>query len=348
MTLSVQLFVVLRLSVIFTHIRMNKKIKRIGVLTSGGDAPGMNAAIRAVVRACAYYKVEAFGIYRGYQGLIENDIIQMSPRKVGNILHKGGTMLKSARCMDFKTEAGRQKAYENLKNLKIDALVVIGGDGSFTGANLFYEQFKFPVMGIPGTIDNDLFGTDYTLGFDTATNTVIEAVDKIRNTALSHNRLFFVEVMGRDSGFIAATSALASGAAAVMIPEQKMSIDDLIRKLEYGQESGKSSSIVIVAEGGKSGNAYEIAKQVREKSEYFEAKVTVLGHIQRGGNPTVKDRILASRLGVAAVKALLDGKSDVMCGEINNKVTFTPLKEAITDKLHIDNELLDLAEILSI
>ncbi|MEM7162830.1 MAG: 6-phosphofructokinase [Bacteroidota bacterium] len=324
------------------------EIKRIGVLTSGGDAPGMNAAIRAVVRACAFNKVESYGIYRGYQGMIENDIVQLNPRKVGNILHKGGTMLKSARCLEFKTEEGMQKAYENLMNLRIDALVVIGGDGSFTGGLRFAEKYNFPVIGIPGTIDNDLGGTDYTLGFDTATNTVIDAVDKIRDTALSHNRLFFVEVMGRDSGFIAASAALASGAKAVMVPEKKVSMKQLMAKLKESRESGKSSSIVVVAEGGKSGNAYEIAKEVQEKGEGYDTKVTVLGHIQRGGNPSVKDRLLACNLGVAAVNGLLDGKSRVMCGEINNQVVYTSIKEAITQKLKVDNRLLELAEILSI
>ena len=280
--------------------------------------------------------------------MIENDIVQFNPRKVGNILHKGGTILKSARCLEFKTEEGMQKAYENLMNLRIDALVVIGGDGTFTGGLRFSEKYNFPVVGIPGTIDNDLGGTDYTLGFDTATNTVIDAVDKIRDTALSHNRLFFVEVMGRDSGFIAASAALASGATAVMVPEQKITMKGLMEKLKASQESGKSSSIVIVAEGGKSGNAYEIAREVQEQGEGYDTKVTVLGHIQRGGNPSVKDRILACKLGSSAIEALLNGKSQVMCGEINNKVVYTPIKEAITDKLKIDRSLLDLAEILSI
>jgi len=257
-------------------------------------------------------------------------------------------MLKSARCLEFKTDEGMQRAYENLMNLRIDALVVIGGDGTFTGGLRFSEKYNFPVVGIPGTIDNDLGGTDYTLGFDTATNTVIDAVDKIRDTALSHNRLFFVEVMGRDSGFIAASAALASGATAVMVPEQKITMEGLMQKLKASQESGKSSSIVIVAEGGKSGNAYEIAREVQEQGEGYDTKVTVLGHIQRGGNPSVKDRILACKLGAASIEALLDGKSQVMCGQINNDVVFTPIKEAITDKLKIDRKLLDLAEILSI
>ena len=326
---------------------MAKKIKRIAVFTSGGDAPGMNAAIRAVVRACAFHNIEPFGIFRGYQGMIDNDIVSLNARKVGNILHKGGTMLKSARCEEFKTEEGMQKAYENLKNLRIDAFICIGGDGTFTGANKFYGRYAFPIVGIPGTIDNDIFGTDFTVGFDTATNTVVEAVDKIRDTALSHNRLFFVEVMGRDSGFIAARAAVASGATAVLIPEKKMTIDDLVAKLEEGEKKGKSSSIVIVAEGGKSGNAYEIANELQEKYDHYETKVTVLGHIQRGGNPTVHDRILASRLGVAAVEGLLDGKEDVMCGLVNNEIVYTPFTEAITDKLQIDKDILKLAEILS-
>lgn len=326
---------------------MAKKLKRIGVFTSGGDAPGMNAAIRAVVRACTYYNVEAYGIFRGYQGLIDNDIVLLNARKVGNILHKGGTMLKSARCEEFKTAEGMQQAYENLKNLRIDAFICIGGDGTFTGANRFYKKYNFPIIGIPGTIDNDIFGTDYTVGYDTATNTVVEAVDKIRDTALSHNRLFFVEVMGRDSGFIAARSAVASGATAVLIPEKKMTIDDLVVKLVEVEKKGKSSSIVIVAEGGKSGNAYEIVKELQEKYDHYDTKVTVLGHIQRGGNPTVQDRILASRLGVGAVEGLLEGYEDVMCGVVNNEIVYTPFEEAITDKLEIEEDILKLADILS-
>lgn len=324
------------------------KIKKIGVLTSGGDSPGMNAAVRAVVRASIYNDLFVTGIYRGFQGLIEGDLEELSARSVNHILQRGGTFLKSARSEDFKNKEGRKKAYEKIVADGLDAIVVIGGDGTFTGAKTFNEEFDFPIIGIPGTIDNDLYGTDYTLGFDTALNTVIEAVDKIRDTALSHNRLFFVEVMGRDSGFIAAHSGLASGAIAVLIPEREMSIDQLIEKLDVGRKHNKSSSIVIVAEGGKSGNATEIAKKVNKKMPYYDTRVTILGHLQRGGSPSCYDRNLASRLGVAAVESLLKGKRDAMVGLVNNKVVLTPFNEAISKKAEIESEILRIADILSI
>lgn len=324
------------------------KIKKIGVLTSGGDAPGMNAAVRAVVRAAAYYNVEVAGIFRGLQGLIENDIENLDARSVSQILQRGGTILKTARSKDFMTVEGRKNAYQHLKEKNIDAMVAIGGDGTFTGANVFNKEFDFPIIGIPGTIDNDLFGTDYTIGFDTATNTVIEAVDKIRDTALSHNRLFFIEVMGRDAGFIAITAGLASGALAIIIPEKEMTVEELTNRLEEARKNKKISSIVIVAEGGKNGNANEIAKKVQERLPHYETKVTILGHIQRGGSPSTFDRNLASRLGVAAVENLLQGKKDCMVGMINNQLVLTSFEIAISDKLKIDPELIRIADILAI
>lgn len=323
-------------------------IRKIAVFTSGGDSPGMNAAVRAVVRAGIYNNVQVAGIYRGYQGLIEGDIETLSARSVNHILQRGGTFLKSARSKDFRQKEGRAKAYEKLKSNGIDALVAIGGDGTFTGAYHFDQEFDFPIIGIPGTIDNDLYGTDYTVGFDTALNTVIDAVDKIRDTAASHSRLFFVEVMGRDAGFIAAHAGLASGALAVMIPEREMTIDQLLDRLSEARRHNKSSSIVIVAEGGKSGNATEIAKQVSERMPYYETKVTILGHIQRGGSPSCFDRNLASRLGVAAVEHLLEGARGAMVGMGNGKVVLTPFEKAISDKFQLDTEIVRISDILSI
>jgi 6-phosphofructokinase 1 len=323
-------------------------IKKIAVFTSGGDAPGMNAAVRAVVRACIFYNIQVAGIYRGYQGLIEGDIEELTARSVNHILQRGGTVLKSARSKDFREKEGRAKAYEKLNANGVDALVAIGGDGTFAGAYTFNKEFDFPIIGIPGTIDNDLFGTDYTVGFDTALNTVIDAVDKIRDTAASHNRLFFVEVMGRDAGFIAAHAGLASGALAVLIPEREMTIDQLLDRLSESRRQNKTSSIVIVAEGGKSGNATEIAQQVQDRMSYYETKVTILGHIQRGGSPSCFDRNLASRLGVAAVEHLLKGKRDSMVGMLDNKVVLTPFEKAISDKFQLDTEIIRISDILSI
>ena len=322
-------------------------IRKIAVFTSGGDAPGMNAAVRAVVRTAIYNNLRVAGIYRGYQGLIEGDIEELSARSVNQILQRGGTIIKSARSKDFREKEGRTRAYEKLKSNGIDALVAIGGDGTFAGAHLFNKEFDFPIIGIPGTIDNDLIGSDFTIGFDTALNTVIDAVDKIRDTAASHNRLFFVEVMGRDAGFIAAHAGVASGALAILIPEREMSIDQLIERLAEARRQNKTSSIVIVAEGGKSGNATEIAKLVQEKAPFYDTRVTILGHIQRGGSPSCFDRNLASRLGVAAVESLLAGKRDSMVGMINQKIVLTPFKKAISDKLKIDPEMLRIADILS-
>ncbi len=327
---------------------MTSKIKRIGVLTSGGDAPGMNAAIRAVVRASIYYDLEIFGIYKGYDGLISGNIEQLFVRSVSNILSRGGTFLLSARSQEFRTKEGREKAYENFKKFELDALVVIGGDGSFTGADIFSEEFDVPVIGIPGTIDNDLAGTDFTIGFDTACNTATEAIDKIRDTASSHERLFFVEVMGRDSGFIAVNSAIGGGAVAMIIPEHNWSIDQLIAKLRKGAANQKASNIVIIAEGCQLGNAYAVADQVKEKLDYFDIRVTVLGHLQRGGAPTTMDRVLASRLGVAAIEGLRDGKSKVMVGVVNNHIAYTHIHEAIKTEKRLDPEEFRVAKILSI
>ncbi|MFM7729533.1 MAG: 6-phosphofructokinase [Flavobacteriales bacterium] len=324
-----------------------KKMK-IGVLTSGGDAPGMNAAIRAVVRTCVYRDIEVDGIFQGYQGMIEGDFKKLNERSVARILGRGGTILKSSRSKDFMTPEGRQRAFNNLKKHHIDGLITIGGNGTFTGAHLFFEEFGIPVMGVPGSIDNDLFGTDHCIGFDTATNTVVDAVDKIRDTATSHNRLFFVEVMGKNSGFIALKAGIATGAIAIVLPEDEMSIDDLIQTLRASEESGKSSSIVLVAEGSKSGGAYEIAKQVTEKYTEYETRVSVLGHLQRGGAPSCYDRVMASRMGVAAVEGLLEGRKDVMIGIVNDRETYTPLADAIGQRHMPNRDELRIARILSI
>lgn len=323
-------------------------IKKIAVFTSGGDAPGMNAAVRAVVRTAIYHDIQVAGIYRGYAGMIEGDIAELDVRSVNHILQRGGTFLKSARSEEFRTKEGREKAYKKLISKGIDAVVAIGGDGTFAGAHIFNQEYDFPFIGIPGTIDNDLYGTDYTIGFDTALNTVIESVDKIRDTAASHNRLFVVEVMGRDAGFIAAHAGVASGALATLIPERETTIDDLVEKLEEARRKNKSSSIIIVAEGGKSGDATEIAKHIGERAPYYETKVTILGHIQRGGSPSCFDRNLASRLGVAAVENLIKGERDCMVGVINQEVVITPFAKAINNSLNIDPELIRIADILSI
>ncbi len=327
---------------------MGNGIKKIGVFTSGGDAPGMNAAIRAVVRACVFRNIECEGIFQGYEGMIAGDFKKLNERSVAKILGRGGTILKSARSKAFLTEEGRRQAFANLKKNNIDALICIGGDGTFTGAHVFYQEFGIPVMGIPGSIDNDIYGTDHCIGFDTATNTVVEAVDKIRDTATSHNRIFFVEVMGRNSGFIALKSGIATGAIAIVLPEDEMSIEDLIHTLRASEESGKSSSIVIVAEGSKSGGAYDIAAKVAEQYTEYETRVSVLGHLQRGGSPSCYDRVLASRMGVAAVEGILEGRKDVMIGIVNDRETYTPLSDAITRKNIPNRDELRIARILSI
>ncbi|KEQ30063.1 6-phosphofructokinase [Pedobacter antarcticus] len=328
---------------------MRPNIKNIAVLTSGGDAPGMNACIRAVVRTGIYNGINMFGVLQGYQGLINNNIIPMDARSVSNIIHLGGTVLKTARCLEFKTDEGMDQAYANMKAHNIDALVVIGGDGTFTGARRFSERHPVSVIGIPGTIDNDLYGSDFTLGYDTAINTVIEAIDKIRDTADSHDRLFFVEVMGRDSGCIALRSAIACGAEAVLLPEKATSLEELIRTLEIGAATKKSSSIVIVSEGHKQGGAYDIAKHVKERFNHYDTKVTILGHLQRGGSPSSFDRILGSRLGYAAVNELLKGSSRQMVGLRGNDIQLTSLDEALTaHSFKLESDLLEMTKVLSI
>jgi 6-phosphofructokinase 1 len=327
---------------------MSTEIKKIGVFTSGGDSPGMNAAIRSVVRTCAYMKIECIGIYRGYEGMIEGDFKPMDARSVNNIINKGGTILKSARSLEFRTPEGRAKAYANLKKEGIDAFVVIGGDGSFTGAMIFNQEYNFPVIGIPGTIDNDIYGTTYTVGFDTALNTVVEVIDKIRDTASSHNRLFFVEVMGRDVGHIALNAGVGAGAEEILIPEENLGLDRLLESLKRSKQSGKSSSIVIVAEGDKTGkNVFELKEYVEEHIPIYDVRVSVLGHMQRGGSPSCFDRVLASRMGVKAVEALLEGKSSLMVGIQDNKLTLTPLIKAIKGHTKIDKELIRVSDIMS-
>lgn len=319
---------------------MLENIKKIGVLTSGGDAPGMNAAIRAVVRSCSYFNLDCIGIYRGYQGLIENDFELLSARSVKNVINRGGTFLKSARSKEFHTKEGRAKAHQNLVRAGIDALVVIGGDGTFTGAILLQEEHDFPVVGIPATIDNDINGTDYTLGYDTALNTVVDAIDKIRDTASSHNRLFLVEVMGRDAGDIALNSGIGAGAEEILIPEETKGIDQMLYSLEKSRKAGKTSSIIVVAEGEKSGkNIFELAEFIGENLEGYDIRVSVLGHIQRGGAPSCYDRVLASRLGVGAIEALLRGESKVMVGVTNRMVKSVDFSVAIKGQRPLDKEL---------
>ena len=318
-------------------------------MTSGGDSPGMNAAIRSVVRTCAYYKKDCVGIYRGFQGMIEGDFIELKARSVNNIINKGGTILKTARSKEFMTIEGRKKAFQHLKNHNIDALIVIGGDGSFTGATTFSNEFNFPVIGIPGTIDNDIFGTSHTIGYDTALNTAVDAIDKIRDTASSHNRLFFVEVMGRDAGFIALNAGVGAGAEEILIPEENLGLDRMLESLKRSKYSGKSSSIVVVAEGDKSGkNVYELAKYVEENLPEYEVRVSVLGHLQRGGSPSCFDRVLASRLGVKAVELLLMNETNLMVGLKDDKVVTTRINEAIKGGHTINQELLRVSDIMSI
>lgn len=324
------------------------KIKKIGVLTSGGDAPGMNAAIRAVVRTGIFHNLEVYGIYFGYEGLIDNKMKKLERHSVSNIIQRGGTILKTARSEKFKTEEGMALAYENLKNVGIDALVVIGGDGTFTGANIFGAKYNIPIVGCAGTIDNDLYGTDYTIGYDTALNTVVECVDKIRDTADSHSRLFFIEVMGRDAGFIALYSGIAGGAEAILIPEKETHIHDLIKTLEIGWRANKCSGIIIVSEGEKEGGAFEVARKVKEKFNNYDTRVMILGHLQRGGSPTCRDRVLASSTGYAAVRALLKGEKGVMIGVINDKIALTPFEKAIKQHPDLNIKLLEMSRVLSL
>ncbi|MGG5210942.1 6-phosphofructokinase [Chryseobacterium sp. MIQD13] len=323
-------------------------VKKIAVLTSGGDSPGMNAALRAVVRTANYYNIECYGVREGYNGLINDDFLKMGPRSVKNIINQGGTILKSARSVEFRTPEGRQKAYDNCVKHGVDALVCIGGDGTFTGAKIFNEEFGIRVIGVPGTIDNDIFGTDNTIGYDTALNTAMEAIDKVRDTATSHNRVFFVEVMGRDAGFIALNSGLATGALDILIPEKKDSMQDLFANFRKAEKTGKASSIVVVAEGEKLGNIYELAKQTKEEFPDYDIRVTILGHIQRGGSPSCADRVLASRLGYGAVVGLMEGKTNVMAGMRSNDLVYTPIEEAIKKHNEINKDLLLISEILAI
>ena len=328
---------------------MNSNVNRIAVLTSGGDAPGMNAAVRAVVRTAAFNNITCFAVYKGYQGLIDGDFDEMNARSVNNIVNKGGTILKSARCLEFRTIEGRQKALKNIKKHKIDGLIVIGGDGTFTGAMVFHKEHNIPVIGIPGTIDNDISGTTSTIGYDTALNTVIGAIDKIRDTAISHNRLFFVEVMGRDAGHIALNAGIGAGAEEILIPEEDMGLDRLLESLKRSEKTGKQSSIVVIAEGDKTGkNVFEIASYVEQNMPYYEVRVSVLGHMQRGGTPTCYDRVLASRMGVHAVESIIGGKTNMMVGLKKKKMTLYPLQDAIKGKSKISKDLIRVSDILTI
>lgn len=328
---------------------MELKIKKIGVLTSGGDAPGMNAAIRSVVRTCAYHKIECVGIYRGYEGMIEGDFRSLDARSVNYIINKGGTFLKTARSKKFRTKAGRKLAYDQLKKKNVDALVLIGGDGTFTGGLIFNKEFNFPIIGIPGTIDNDISGTNYTVGYDSAINTVVDAIDKIRDTASSHKRLFFVEVMGRDVGHIALNAGVGSGAEEILLPEENMGLQRLLESLEKSKSTGKSSSIVVVAEGDKTGkNVFELRDYVEANLDGYDVRVSVLGHMQRGGAPSCFDRVLASRMGVKAVESLIKGNHNVMVGTINNKLELCPIEKAVKGDSKIDKELIRVSDIMSI
>ena len=333
------------------NLKRNKlmaKINSIGILTSGGDAPGMNAAIRAVTRSAIYNGLKVFGIYRGYKGLVSDEIVEFKSQNVSNIIQMGGTVLKTARCAEFKTAEGRQQAYENMKKHGIDALVVIGGDGSLTGARILAQEFDIPCIGLPGTIDNDLYGTDTTIGYDTALNTILDAVDKIRDTATSHERLFFVEVMGRDAGFLALNGAIAAGAEAAIIPEFSTEVDQLEQFINHGFKKSKSSSIVLVAESELTGGAMHYAERVKNEYPQYDVRVTILGHLQRGGRPTAHDRIIASRMGVASIQALMEGQRNVMIGIENDKIVYVPFAKAIKNDKPIDKELVNVLAELSI
>ncbi len=323
-------------------------MKKVGVFTSGGDAPGMNACIRAVVRGAVYHGIEVFGIKRGYNGMIHGDIFPMTSFSVSNIVQHGGTILKSARSEEFRTEAGRRKAYDTLQRFGIEGLVAIGGDGTFAGAQIFHKEFGIPTVGAPGTIDNDLYGTDYTIGFDTAINTALDAVDKIRDTADSHDRIFFIEVMGRDSGYIAVESGIGGGAELVMVPETLTTVSDVIETLKQGWNRSKTSSIIVVAEGDEEGNATTLAARVKEHLPKSDIRVSILGHIQRGGAPTARDRILASRTGLGALEGLLNGLTNVMAGVVNNELTYTSFHDCITKAKPLNQDLIRMVKILSI
>ncbi len=326
---------------------MQKKVTRVGVMTSGGDSPGMNAAIRAVVRTSIYNGLEVFGIMRGYAGLIDNEIFQMDSRSVANILQRGGTILKTSRSDDFMTPEGRQVAYENLKEKGIDGLVIIGGDGSFKGAQVFSSEFDIPCIGLPGTIDKDIAGTDKTIGFDTAVNTAVEAIDKIRDTMDAHDRLFIVEVMGRDAGYIALHSGIATGAENIIIPETKTDIDLLIASLTNNEKRKKLVNLIVVAEGGDFGDANELGAIIRKRIPKAEIRVCILGHIQRGGSPSCEDRLIASHMGYYAVESLLIGRYNVMVGVVNNKISYTPLDKAVKEKQKIGQEWMKIVKILA-
>lgn len=326
---------------------MAKKVTKIGVLTSGGDSPGMNAATRAVVRTAIYNGLEAYGIMRGYAGMIDNDIVPMHSRSVANIIQRGGTILKTARCKDFFLPEGRKKAYDNLKKLGIDGLVVIGGDGSFKGADIFSREFDIPCIGLPGTIDKDIAGTDFTIGFDTAVNTAVEAIDKIRDTADAHDRLFIIEVMGRDAGYIALHSGIATGAESILIPERKTDVEELVQGLLEKEKRKKLVNLVVVAEGDEFGGGNEVAKIIKERLPNADVRVCILGHIQRGGSPSCIDRLIASRMGYSAVECLIEGRHNVMVGIVNNRMSFTPLEKAVKAKQKINNEWLKIVKILA-
>ena len=329
-----------------TKIKETKKIKKIGVLCSGGDSPGMNAAIRAVVRTGIYHGLEVYGIMRGYTGMYENDIIKMESRSVANIIQRGGTILKTSRCPEFLTLEGRKIAYNNLKKKGIDALVILGGDGSFKGAQIFSNEFDIPCIGLPGTIDKDIAGTEFTIGFDTAVNTAVEAIDKIRDTADSHDRLFIIEVMGRDAGYIALHSGIATGAENILIPEKKTDLDEIVKDLTLNTKRKKLVNLIIVAEG-ENGGAQSLSNILKEKMPDLETRVCILGHIQRGGSPTCLDRVIASRMGYHAVESLLEGRFNVFVGIVHNRINYIPLDQAVKKKQRINDEWMKIVKILS-
>ncbi len=326
---------------------MEKKVTKIGVLTSGGDSPGMNACVRAVVRTALYHGLEVYGIMRGYSGMVEDEIIKMESRSVANIIQRGGTILKTSRCKEFFEYEGRKKAYENLKKHGIDGLVIIGGDGSFKGAQLFSNEFDIPCIGLAGTIDKDIAGTDFTIGFDTAVNTAVEAIDKIRDTADAHDRLFVIEVMGRDAGYIALHSGISTGAENILIPERKTVMEEIITQLAEKERRKKLVNLIVVAEGDEFGGANEVAKYIKEKLPHQEVRVCILGHIQRGGSPSCLDRVIASRMGYHAVECLMEGKHNVFVGIVNNKMSYIPLDEAVKKKQRISEEWMKIVKILA-
>lgn len=326
---------------------MTKRVTKIGVLTSGGDAPGMNAAIRAVVRTGIYHGLDVYGIMRGYTGMVENDIFKMESRSVANIIQRGGTILKTSRCKEFLTPEGRKKAYNNLKKIGINGLVIIGGDGSFRGAQTFSNEFDIPCVGLPGTIDKDIAGTDFTIGFDTAVNTAVEAIDKIRDTADAHDRLFIIEVMGRDAGYIALHSGIATGAENILIPERKTDIEEIIKQLAEKERRHKLVNLIVVAEGDDFGGADEIGRIIKQRLPIQEVRVCILGHIQRGGSPSCFDRLIASRMGYSAVDSLIEGRFNVFVGMVNNRMHYTPLNEAVKKKQRINEEWMKIVKILA-